>query len=99
MKNYQYKILGKWTSEEVSAERIRELVTNGTLNPYDFIRKNLAEDRKDPQWKKFMIRKHADEEFTKEEEFKDIDQDWTKLQSVRTMLDQFMENPARFFVG
>ena len=87
MKKYQYKILGKWVGP-VKPERIRELVTNGTLNPYDFIRKNLAEDGKDPQWKKFMIRKHVDEEFSKEEEFKDIDQDWTKLLSVRTKLDQ-----------
>ena len=87
---YQYrdKVNGQWITFFVTAKRIRELVINGTLNPYDFIRKNLNEVGKDPQWKKFMIRKHADEEISQEEEFKDIVKDWTKLLSVRTKLDQ-----------
>ena len=87
---YQYrdKVNGQWITFFVTAKRIRELVINGTLNPYDFIRKNLNEVGKDPQWKKFMIRKHADEEISQEEEFKDIVKDWTKLLSFRTKLDQ-----------
>ena len=87
---YQYrdKVNGQWITFFVTAKQIRELVINGTLNPYDFIRKNVNEVGKDPQWKKFMIRKNADEEITQEEEFKDIVQDWTKLLSVRTKLDQ-----------
>jgi hypothetical protein len=52
MNEYEYKISGEWTGP-VSADRIRELVTNGTLNPYDFIRGN---------GEKSMISKHG--EFT-----------------------------------
>jgi hypothetical protein len=81
MKNYQYKVFGKWTGEEVSAERIRELVTNGSLTPYDFIREEVTENG-EKKWKKFMICKHGDEEFT------NIREDWAKLQSVRTRLDE-----------
>jgi hypothetical protein len=87
MKNYQYKILGEWTGEEVSAERIRELVTNGSLTPYDFIKVQVTENG-EKKWKKFMIRKHADEEFSMEEEFKEIEQDRAKLHSIRAKLDQ-----------
>lgn len=52
MNEYEYKISGEWTGP-VPADRIRELVTNGTLNPYDFIRGN---------GEKSMISKHG--EFT-----------------------------------
>jgi hypothetical protein len=84
MKNYQYKILGKWVGgneEPILAERIRELVTNGSLTPYDFIREEVTENGA-KKWKKFMICKHGDEEFT------NIREDWAKLQSVRTRLDK-----------
>ena len=43
VKLYQYrdKVNGQWISEPVSRGRILELVTRGTLTPYDFVRKFL----------------------------------------------------------
>lgn len=60
MDEYEYKFLGKWikvpdtSHEEVTPEpkeRIRELLINGTLSPFDFIRVN---------GQKSMISKHED---------------------------------------
>ena len=35
---YRDKVKGGWISEPVSRERILELVTSGTLTPYDFVK-------------------------------------------------------------
>ena len=41
--SYQYrdKVNGHWISDAVDKQRILELVTRGTLTPYDFVRKVL----------------------------------------------------------
>jgi len=74
MSDFKYKMLGEWTGP-VSAERILQLITNGTLNPYDLIMKEGQED------KKSIICNHDD--------FKEnIWREWAKLRSVRAKLDQ-----------
>ena len=74
MSDFKYKMLGEWRGP-VSAERILQLITNGTLNPYDLIMKEGQED------KKSIICKHDDFK-------KDIGREWAKLRSVRAKLDQ-----------
>tara|TARA_Y100000588_G_scaffold394669_1_gene516432 strand:+ start:2172 stop:3269 length:1098 start_codon:yes stop_codon:yes gene_type:complete len=75
-------MLGKWSNQCVSSARIRELVTNGTLTPFDYIKaKKVAEGEKSKWEKPKMILRH--------DGFKEkVEKDWAKLQNVRTMLNQ-----------
>jgi len=77
MINYKYRILGVWAQEAVKKERIHELLTNGTLSPYDLI-KRASSDGADQK----VISKHDD--FNAHE----VWESWRKLIHVRSQLDE-----------
>ena len=85
MSTYIYQVLGKWVEVAVEKDRIHELLTNGTLSPYDLIRRSSGDgaDQK-------VISKHDD--FNMDE----VWESWRKLIKVRSQLDMLWKAQRDF---
>ena len=81
MSVYKFRILGLWVQDAVEKERIYELLTNGTLSPYDLI-KRTSGDGRDQR----VISKHED--FDPDEVWKS----WRKLINLRSKLDELWKS-------
>lgn len=74
MSVYKFRILGLWVQDAVEKERIYELLTNGTLSPYDLI-KRASGDGMDQR----VISKHED---------CDPDEVWKSWRKLINLLDR-----------